>query len=208
MDPVNREIDQKANMPATAAVQNKLREARYFYGRLVESHRRLGMGEDPEVFGYLLSAFLTAGRSVLAIHAFLDGRWDNSGPKPRFRDNWGYYDKWMNTLREDQRTGDVSVLSVMRDERDQSVHKQGFTLDHSTEFVPLTSIVSTNRSHPAYGLQWFGPPGIDPPRIGRPVYAFQGTGDEVLTAAHRYLELLEEFAAAYEADHLGTDSNV
>src|SRR5271169_5510258 len=74
------------------------------------------------------------------------------------------------------------------------------------EWIPITEIRSdADRSHPAYGFHWFGPPavlmhsaGLDPlehqPKVGRPVYRFEGfSGDEkeVTSVCKQYVDILD-----------------
>jgi hypothetical protein len=186
-------------MPPVAAAHKKLRETKFFYGRLHDTHRKLGHGIDPEEFEYFLSAFLSAGRSVLAIHAAADGQWKIIKGKQRFYDNWNFIEKWRESLVKSGRQADADLISAMKGERDQSVHKQGPSLTTAIDWIPVTEIVATDRSHPAYGFHWFGPPGTEPPRLGRTVYTFNGSGDDVLKAAERYLTLLDEFTRAYDS---------
>ena len=79
-------------MPPVAAAQKKLREARFFHGRLHDTHRKFGRGAAPEEFEFYLSAFLSAGRSVLLTLEHADG-------------NWNFFNSWQAGLVNNGRHG-------------------------------------------------------------------------------------------------------
>ncbi len=64
--------------------------------------------------------------------------------------------------------------------------------------MPVTEI--GDRSHPAYGISWSGPPGVPPPTIGQKVHYFEmgGTKEEALATCKRCLELLEKSVRDFE----------
>jgi hypothetical protein len=175
-------------MPPIPAARKKLKEATFFYGKLHETHRSLGQGGEPSEFEYFLSAFLSAGRSVLLIHEHVDG-------------NWNYFNGWRANLLATGRDADAALLDLFGGQRNKEIHRHGAELAITTEWVPFTQLEHTDRTHPGYGFHWFGPPGTPPPQVGRLAYVFQGGTDDVLKQAERYLALLEEFATAYEAAH-------
>lgn len=170
-----------------AAAHKKLRQAKFFYSRLHQTHQKMGRGVEPEEFEYYLSAFLTSGRSIILIFEHIDG--------------WKSYDNWKSGLETGGRQDDAALLDKMQVERNKEVHKKGADLDIRMEMIPVTEFIGADRSHPAYGIHWFGPPGTEPPKVGRSAYSFTGSDDDVLQATDRYLALLEEFVNAYDAAH-------
>ena len=53
-------------MVALEATRLKLAEAKFFYRKLAQAHKRL-ISEEPGSFGFYLSAFLSAARSVTLV---------------------------------------------------------------------------------------------------------------------------------------------
>jgi hypothetical protein len=180
---------QEVAMPTQAeyreAARKKLRQTRFFCGRLHDTHQRMGLGVSPEEFEYFLSAFLTSGRSVILIFEHID--------------NWQFFNAWESGLKTGGRQDDADLIASLRGERNKDVHRHGADLDIHMEMIPVTEIIAPRHSHPAYGIHWFGTPGTPPPNVGRPTYAFTGSGDEVLQTTDRYLALLDEFVTAYDA---------
>jgi hypothetical protein len=72
-------------------------------------------------------------------------------------------------------------------------------------YIPLTELRTSDRSHPAYGVHWFGPPGSPPPAVGKPVHFFEMEGQtkEVTAICSRYFDimgrLVRDFIALYSA---------
>ena len=97
-------------------------------------------------------------------------------------------------------------MNFLRDQRNDALKKGEPETNTDTEYIPITKVVTETRGHPAYyGMQWFGPPGISPPTVGRTVHFFEQLGDsekEVTTACKRYADLLEKLVDDFIRVHL------
>jgi hypothetical protein len=95
-------------------VDKKLREAEFFYMQLLKQEKVL-IG-DKEPFGFYLSAFLTAGKSVREIFVFEQGQDRQNGiAYKKWRTNWD------NKLTQEEK----SLIDYMADDRDKEVHTTG-----------------------------------------------------------------------------------
>ncbi len=169
------------------ATQKKLREARFFLQHLVLESQRLTL-DEPEAFGYFLSAFLSAARSVtFAIQ---------NEEKQKY-DDW--FPTWFDNLSE----SDSSLMNFLKTQRNVEQKQGGAEVDLEWQFVPITDLPLNSRGRRKHGLSWFGAPGTPPPRIGLPRHYFNLCGDkpEVLKACERYVTLLiklvEDFLISY-----------
>src|SRR5262245_17410340 len=125
-------------------LRKKLREALYFFQQMsVVARRPAG---DPEELMFLLSALLSAGRSITDA---LENR--------RHR-------AWFTAWQESRETlgaglSNAELLEFLRVQRVAEVHRSGASVETRLQFVPFTEIQTTNRSHPAFGIHVFG--GLD-----------------------------------------------
>jgi len=168
-------------MPDIAKTQKKLRETQFFLAKLAveASTERL----DREDFEFYLSAFLAAGRSVTFTLQFEQ--------KPLYD---GWYPGWKTTLTPD----DAEMFDFMKAQRNTTLKEGEATTEVAIEYIPVTEL----RRPPAYGFQWFGPPGV-PPSVGVKVYRFgvSGKKEEVLAVCRRYVCLLDALVASFVAAH-------
>lgn len=171
-----------ADIPAT---DKKLREALFFLERLREHSERIP--GDPEHFEFFLSAYLSAGRSVtFALQVERKDEYD------------AWFPGWKGTLTQEER----DLLDFMLAQRNAELHQGGANVQVTVEFIPMTALRG-DRRHPAYGFQWFGPPGVRPPEIGHNVHYFElgGTPVQALATCRRYADLLSRLVRAFKEAH-------
>ncbi len=102
-----------------------------------------------------------------------------------------------------QKVEDRKLLDFMVEQRNSEVKERGAETQTGGDFVPVTELLTDDRSHPSYGFHWVAPVGTPPPQIFRSVQFFEmeGTEAEVTATCTRYLQLLDElvqdFIAAY-----------
>ncbi len=154
--------------------KKKLREARFFYGKM---HERASMafGEHEE-FDFLLSAFLSAGRTVTC-----------ALQKERSDEYKAFFDTWKKKLPSSEQR----LLVFMNDERVSEVHKAGSTRDRQDELIPVWSSYCDK-----CGLVTVAaPPGLSEPpaTVLTPAYFFHidGAQRNVLSVCKEYLDLLD-----------------
>ena len=77
---------------------------------------------------------------------------------------------------------DRDLLRFMNRQRVAEIHQGGATVESEVELIPVTELRTGDRSHPAYGIHWFGPPGTLPPKIGRKrrFFELRRTNEEVV----------------------------
>ncbi len=166
----------------------KLREATFFLSKL-HTVERNAFGQDPEEFAYYLSAFLSAARSVtlmLQVEQKVE------------------YDQWFASWKDSLSQQDKELLHFMNQQRRIVVHVGEVQLGADLQFVPVSEIrFDKTRSHPSYGIHWFGPPGVPEPRIGRKVNFFEEAKPPayVIDMCERYLALLKGTVQAFEQKH-------
>lgn len=163
----------------------KLREVQYF-------HRQMNavVGEpigDAEEFGFLLSALLSAGRSITDA---LENR---------------RYGKWFTRWQTGRASSDATLLEFMRTQRNAEVHREGVDTDSRLHLVPMSEIRAADRSHPAYGFHVFAPQDLVPTSVGVTVYWFDlgGTQVEAVDACRRFVAVLGELVDAFGEAHPG-----
>ena len=163
--------------------RKKLREARFFLGRMSEAEKLARL--DKEDFGFYLSAFLLAGRSVIGFFHAKENR---------------QYRRWFRDWRMARAGSERKLLNDMTRQRDLEVHEQGADVQSVIEHVPVSEVEFGNQSHPAYGISWAGPPGVPPPTIGKKVRYFQigGTREQAVETCKRYLQLLDKLVRDFE----------
>jgi hypothetical protein len=167
--------------------ERKLREAMNFLQLL--SEKDTTPVRDPEEVLHLLSAFLSAGRSVTFV---LQNEAKEAYNK--------WFPKWMASLPAE----DQQLLVAMNDQRVSEVHKTGADAHAELRRVPITEIQTDDRSHPAYGFHWYGPPGTPVPTLGRIEHFFKLGDDpeQIIDVCRRYYTVLERLVREFkEAVH-------
>jgi hypothetical protein len=171
-------------VPLLVVMQKKLREVHYFLRQMGNvAHREV---RDPEEFEFLLSAVLSAGRSIT----------DHLDDRP--------YRTWFEAWRSSRTAREQELLEFMRVQRNAEVHRDGADVDLTVRLVPATEIPYRGRGHPAYyGFHWAAPPGFPPPTIGVKVHEFElgGTRVEACDACRAFAILLGELLTAFEVAH-------
>ncbi len=169
-----------AQVPQT---RKKLREAKFFLGRMSEAEESPRLDKDD--FDFYLSAFLSAGRSVTL---FLQVEQKE------------LYDACFLGWSKAPVGDEPELLKFMNAQRVAEVHKGGAEVYPMVERVPVTEAKFRDRRHPAYGISWWGPPGVPPPTIGTKVHYFQigDTREQAVETCKRYLQLLEKWVRDVE----------
>jgi len=172
-------------MPLLEVMQKKLREVHYFL-RQMEAIARRAVG-DPEDFEFLLSALLSASRSITdPLESRRYGQW---------------YEAWRNGRSPRER----ELLAFMRVQRNAVVHRNGADVEVTVEFVPLTQLREDRHGHPAYGFHWWGPPGGPAPEVGINVHHFELGGSQVEASETccDFVTVLTALVADFAAAHPG-----
>jgi hypothetical protein len=163
--------------------ERKLREAAYFLRSL--SEKASAPVRDPEEVLHLLSAFISAGRSVTFV---LQAEAKEA------------YDSWFPGWRDRLSTEEQQLLAAMNEYRVSELHRTGADVRAELRYVPITEIRTSERQGPAYGFHWFGPPGTPPPTLGRLDHFFElGDGPEpVASGCRRYYTVLERLVRDFK----------
>jgi hypothetical protein len=153
-------------------VDKKLREAEFFYMQLLK-HEKVLIG-DKEPFGFYLSAFLTAGKSV--------------------RENKKWRTDWDNKHTPEEK----SLIDYMADDRDKEVHTTGSRHNVGQEGVEFG--IGTHRTTEGT-ITIDSPPGMPPSIAYRPTYSFtiDGVDRKVAEACGAYLALRQRMIAEFKA---------
>jgi len=167
------------------ATRRKLRQARFFYGHLVnQRNRRTGLS-DPEAFRRHFAAFILVARSVLlALHFEEKEKWEawEPGRRSKLTDEERKLLRFTNELRIDEakRAGADPVMEL--------------------EEVALHELLSTNLDVDPWPI---AAPGVPPSTVSRPVYYFEHEDgkEEVTALCQRYLEFLEKVVNDYCAEN-------
>jgi len=160
---------------ATRASRNKRNEGAFFLGKLreVESTSHQNLAEAEEHFGYYLSAFLSATRSVPQILAEVVG--------------WPQIDG----VRGGWATGEQSLERALREARNLTVHSGRNTASSTIEYIPQSKVHQEPRS-PLDGYVIITRlPGIPEVGIGVRKFTIQTDGSDVpaVEACEKYLRL-------------------
>jgi hypothetical protein len=165
--------------------QRKLNEALFFFKLLYGLTQ--GPDYDQEEFGYYLSAFLSAARSVTWVLQVED--------KDHY-DAW--YPGWEGRLAE----ADHKLWRFMNDQRVAEVHQDGANLDTTLEWRPVRRVFGMPGRALAHSII-IAPPGSPPVQEGVPIHRFR-IGDsavDVRDACATYLNLLKALVREFIAVH-------
>jgi len=171
--------------------RRKLDEARFFYGRLVKERQRKTL-MNPSAFGYYLSAFIQAARSVT---------WRLGNEES---DKWkAWRPKWERTLSDE----DKKLLRFTRKLRNAEVKQGGTDLVVELEEVEVRLFMLSGadfdleRQHPAHGMSSM--PGVAQPKMVRSTYYFEHEDgkEEVTEMCKRYLDFLDKMLNDFCADN-------
>jgi hypothetical protein len=175
------------NKPATsAAAQGKVDEATFFLAKLREAEAHPHLDEAERQFGWYLSAFLSAARSVLQVISGFEGSLKGSD-----KDDW----TWAEQAKQDWATDDLELFRSLSDLRNLTVHQgrggADSTID-TIEFVPEWGPPFRSRN-PLGGYVFISqPPGEPPPRLGVKRFALKVGGRSLpaLECVWKYLGLV------------------
>lgn len=164
--------------------QKKLREARFFLNKLESEHKR-AVRNEPEAFGFYMSAFLSAARSVtFALQKEEKQKYDQ------------WFPGWLAARGEDER----ELLALMTEQRNQEQKEGGGTRRAEWECIPVTEL---SREELGGQVFWSAPVGVPEPQVGRLVHYFVRGGEEseALSACIRYYDLLAELVETFMKEH-------
>jgi hypothetical protein len=159
-------------------VRKKLREARFFLGKMAEC-AQMAFGEHEESDFYL-SAFLSAGRSV-----DYRLRHEQGATYLTFRGSWDV------ALSPDERR----LMKFMIDDRNFEVHESGSNRAELENQIPVYGSYQDKSGEVTVSA----PPEKPATFIIKPTYSFTINGQQVpiLEACRRYIELLDRLVADY-----------
>lgn len=164
-------------------VRKKLREARFFLGKMAE-RAQMAFG-DHEEFDFYLSAFLSAGRSV-----DYRLRHEQGSAYKTFHKNW---DK---ALPHDEQ----QLMRFMADDRATEVHESGSArLEHKSR-IPVSGFYQDKSGTVIVS----GPPEMSPAEIIKPNYNYVIDGQQipVLDCCSKYTALLERLVKSLSLIHI------
>jgi len=167
-------------MTLSELLSKKLRETEYFL-RLMNAAARPEVLRSEE-FEFLLSAFLSASRSIT--DAF---RGKNEKP---------WFEGWCGSRSAPEQ----QLITFMTNQRILEVHFEGAAVCVTREYVPITS--SRSRGRPRGGsTQSWGPPRSPAPAVGVKVHHFEDTAREVGKTCAEFVGILREMVADFSREH-------
>jgi len=157
-------------------IRKKLREVLFFYCHL--SHGKTVVEPEREDVDFFLSAFLSAGKSVIG---FFDEE-----------QNRAWFDSWKMGLVEDDR----KLLKDMMHQRNLEVHEGGADVIPEFEVAPVNS----RDTSPGYENSTFARLPVPALPVRRKGYYFwiDGKRLDVNSISWRYLELLLKLVSDYQ----------
>lgn len=170
-------------MATIEATRLKLAEAQFFYCKLAQAHERLISGE-PEAFGFYLSAFISAARSVTFVL--------QAERKTQY-DTW--FVDWMDALPEEQQ----SLLRNFNEQRVATVHKKGAAVTGKLEEISQSEFFLAVAREGAQIQIWNGIPGAPVPAQYRATRSlvFGDTEVSAVQASAKYLALLSQLVSSF-----------
>ncbi|HLJ59078.1 MAG TPA: hypothetical protein VKZ50_05040 [bacterium] len=166
--------------------RRKLGETRYFWG-LMELERQKALQANWDHFAYLLSAFLSAGRSVtFAVQ--------NEDPD-RYAALWT---PWLAA----QSAEDQALFKFMNRQRREEVHVAGAAFSRETGTIPVADVfiagaTASGAARPPFGYVDDYPVTIEIGTI-KPQFEIAGRTVDAVPACRRYVDLLAEFLDRFE----------
>jgi hypothetical protein len=161
----------------------KLREAKFFMGKLAQEERINNL--DREDFSYYLSAFLSAGRSVTF---FLENE-QSASYKAWFQP------VWMKNLPPEE----SQFMDFMNAQRVAAVHCLGAETQEDVTMVPLAHALAHDLNPLYLAYADTGAPGAIS-EIGQNVYYFgvNGKQEKAVDVCRRYLDLLVRLVTDFD----------
>ena len=172
------------------ATQRKLREAQFFYRKLVAERQKPSIN-DPEAFRYYFSAFIGAARSVTFVL-----KCEEKEKYEAWKPEW---------LTPDEK----NLMKLTNDLRVDEVKKLGADMIVEPEEIAIHELISSDleRSHPAYGMHSSAAPVLTGfylrPKTFRAAYylAEEDGKAEVTAVCERYLKFLEKVVSEFRSAH-------
>jgi hypothetical protein len=164
-------------MGQMASIRKKLRESIFFFRHLSNEEKAFDLEAEDAVF--FLSAFLSAGRSLIELFCKVHRPW---------------FLHWESALPDYDR----KFLNDMRLQRNLEVHEGG--ADVIPQFKPVLTTELRAGADAPHVHYWSGPPLLSPPHVLNKNYYFLLDGKELdlNSACQRYLELLMKLADDFE----------
>jgi len=170
-------------MDTIEATRLKLAEAEFFYRKLADADGRLVSGE-PEAFGFYLSAFLSAARSVTyALQAERKAQYDI------------WYHNWAEALPKEQE----DLLKHFNTQRVATVHRKGAAIESELEAISQSEYFLAVAKEGAQIEIWGGIPGtpaVPRFRMARSLI-FEGTKVNAVHASGQYVALLSQLVNSF-----------
>jgi len=163
-------------MGQMALIRKKLREVLFFYCHL--SHGKTVVEPEREDVDFYLSAFLSAGKSIIGFF--------------HERENRAWFNSWKIGLVEHDR----NLLNDMVHQRDLEVHEGGADVIPEFEVVPVNSR-DTGAGYEKPGSATLPVPALPVRRKGY-YFWIDGKRLDVNSISWRYLELLLKLVSDYE----------
>src|SRR5260370_2421800 len=120
------------------ATLRKLREAEFLLRHVVDEGQK-AVRNEPQVFGFYLSAFLSAARSATFALQY---------------EEKAKYDKWFPQWFGNLSAEDQNLLKFLKDQRNHEQKRSGADMTVIWEYVPVTQVRTERETHPAYGFHW------------------------------------------------------
>jgi hypothetical protein len=169
---------------AIAAAQGRVDEAAFFLAKLREAEAHPHLDEAERQFGWYLSAFLSAARSVLQVISGFEGSLKGSDKD----DDWA----WAEQAKKGWATDDLELFRSLRDLRNLTVHQGGGGANSTIEFVPEWELPFRSRNLLGGYVFISQMPGVPPPRLGVKRFALRVGGRSLpaLECVSKYLRLV------------------
>lgn len=168
------------------ATRTKLAEANFFLQKVQAVDSKI-VSPEPEAFGFYLSAYLSAGRSVT---------FTLQAEHKQEYDEW--FPGWAAGLTDEQR----ALLSHFNDLRVDAVHRVGVDVSHRQVQIPMYEYLMAATREGAK-IQIWHPPGVPAPPQHRIVRTFVSGGSEhdVVEACKVYFALVSDAVASFTRSH-------
>ncbi|TAJ98220.1 hypothetical protein EPO44_11985 [bacterium] len=170
-------------MATIEATRLKLAEAEFFYRKLAEAHGRLVSGE-PEAFGFYLSAFLSAARSVtLVLQAERKAQYDM------------WFVGWKDALPEEQQ----NLLRHFNQQRVATIHQKGAAVTSKLEEISSSEFFLAVAKEGTQIQVWRGVPGTPaaPQYRTERSLVFNDTKVNAVHACGQYVALLSQLISSF-----------
>jgi hypothetical protein len=166
------------------ATKIKLAEAEFFFHKLAHAEQ----GNEAAAFGFYLSAFLSAARSVsLVLQAEEKERYDR------------WFEGWRTSLSVEER----SLLTNFNEQRVATVHRKGADVNYEQEAISTADFFLAVSKQGAHIEIWPGVPGTPLPTFYRPVrtFNFDNERQHVVESSREYLAVVSKLVSSFSAHY-------